>query len=154
GGGGTQFLKGFYRYSLVCALFSIPLYTTPKEGRTRLEPLLLDLIAEYEAVSRKKVRLAIFDRGIKSFKTLKQLVKAGYHFICWSFPYSTVEKAIQRRRKLKFVGISEMYANLLEVRQKKLLQMDNTPESQALRQFLEACLLNTSYFNPRSSPCC
>ncbi len=140
GGGGTQFLKGFYRYSFLCALFSIPLYTTPKEGRTRLEPILLDLIAEYEAVSRKKVRLIIFDRGIKSFKTLKQLVEAGYHFICWSFPYSTVEKALQRRRKLKFVRISEMYANLLEVRQKKLLQTDNTPETQALRQFLEACL--------------
>jgi len=140
GGGGSQFLKGFYRYALTCALLSIPLYTVAKEGRTRLEPLLFTLIAEYETCSGKKVHLLIFDRGIKSFKTLKRLDEAGYYFICWSFPYSTVEKALYRRKKLKFVRISEMLSNYLKIRQKGLLNRKLTPEARALRQFLEACL--------------
>ena len=140
GGGGTHFLKGFYRYSLTCAQFSIPLYSETKEGRTRLEPLLFELLAAYETVSGKKSRVIIFDRGIKSFKTLKRLVEAEYHFICWSFPYSTVENALQRRKKLTFVKMSEMLGNLLKVRQKGVLDSDRTPESRALRQFLEACL--------------
>ena len=140
GGRGTQFLKGFYRYSLTCAQFSIPLYTVDKEGRTRLEPVLFDLLADYKAVSGKEIGLLLFDRGIKSFETLKQLVATGYHFICWSFPYSTVERALQRRSKLKFVRISEMLENLLEVRQKGLLNAPDPPEARALRQFIEACL--------------
>jgi hypothetical protein len=116
GGSKNKVAKGFYRFYLTCALFSIPIFNMPKEGSTRLEKVIFNVLAAYQEVSQKKIHLIIFDRGIKSFKTLKQLHKTGYNFICWSFPYKTIEQALKRRHRLKLVRISTMVKELITIR--------------------------------------
>jgi len=100
--------KGFHRFYLTCARFAIPLFNMPKNGSKRLKKVIFEVLEADQAVSKKRITLIIFDRSIKNFKTLKKLHEAGYNFICWSFPYKTIEQAVKRRHQLKLYKISVM----------------------------------------------
>lgn len=132
--------KGFYRYYLTCGLFSIPLFCMPKDGRTRLEKVIVELLATYTALVQKRLQLIIFDRGIKSFKTLKKLQALGYHFICWSFPYKTIEVAIKRRHRLKMSKLSKLLTDLLQLRETPALPVKLTAKDAQLHQYFKELL--------------
>lgn len=140
GGSKNKVAKGFYRFYLTCALFSIPLFNMPKDGSKRLEKVIFEVLEAYQEVSKKIIKLIIFDRGIKSFKTLKKLHEKGYHFICWSFPYKTIGQALKRRQRLKLFKISRMIKELIKLREKSSNTVKLTGNAAKTKEFFEQIL--------------
>jgi hypothetical protein len=139
-GGKNKVEKGFYRYYLTCGLFSIPLFNLAKDGSKRLEKVIFEVLKAYQEVSQKRITLIIFDRGIKSFKTLKKLHEAGYHFICWSFPYKTIEQALKRRGRLKLQNIASMLKELIKSREESRTNSSLTGKAAQITTFFREVL--------------
>jgi len=132
--------KGFYRFYLTSVLFKVPLYCLEKDGSARLEPVLFDVLEAHERVSGTRPRMVMFDRGVKSFKTLKKLDEAGYWFACWSFPYKSVIDAINQEVELEFQDIAEMTACLISTREDGVVEAGLPGEILELKCFSRACL--------------
>jgi len=140
GSGKNKFEKGFYRFYLTCIQFSIPIYSMPKDSRKRLETVVFEVLEGYKRCIGKDIEIVIFDRGIKSFKTLKEIHKTGYNFICWSFPYKTIEEALKRRSRLKMIKLSDNLRELISIREKTSEKSSFERKNTKVREFFDSIL--------------
>lgn len=139
-GGKNKVEKGFYRFYLTCGLFSLPLFSLSKDGSKRLENVIFEVLETYQEVNKRKIHLVVFDRGIKSFETLKKLHATGYHFICWSFHYNTVKQALKRRHRLKMDKISDAMRDLIRMHASSSKNVKSSGVLAKLREFFERLL--------------
>ena len=128
-GTGNNFAGGFYRYFLTSAYFKLPVFSVSKDGNTRIEPEFLPLIDEFVQTFSKVPSILIFDRGVKSLSTVKELVNRGIDFICWAVNYKTILNKLKNIHNMKYQSFYVGLKKLLKDRAKDI-ELSNLSEKE------------------------
>ena len=128
-GTGNNFAGGFYRYFLTSAYFKVPVFSVSKDGSTRLEPEFLPIVDEFVQTFKKVPSILIFDRGVKSLSTIKELVNRGIDFICWAVNYKTILNKLKKIRNMKYQSFYVELKKLLKDRD-KAIEISNLNEKE------------------------
>ena len=132
--------KGFYRYYLTSPLFSSPVFSTFREGSSRLEADFFAILTDFEATTGCRGQVFIFDRGVKSPATLRELLARGQDFICWGIPYHKMETALKKRQALKLKPLWQELSAEIAQRLNPLQELGLRPEDRGLKQTLTRIL--------------
>jgi len=104
-------------------------FSVSKDGSTRIEPEFLPLIDEFVQTFSKVPSILIFDRGVKSLSTAKELVNRGIDFICWAVNYKTILNKLKNIHNMKYQSFYVGLKKLLKDRAKDI-ELSNLSEKE------------------------